>query len=205
MEPMRAAFIEGVVVEVVGNEILILDAVHQTVHTFPLSYLDTVDALSQGKSVRNRDQLTELESLGLVATISPTGGVSRRAVLVGAGALSAALAMPTAALASSAALNETFFVGNDVFEWAANSGQIDVFSFPDPEPAAVLADGTSWTLTISGVTANGTVVLNFVNERELNFTGLALSPAPGATLQGRLSNSSGELSNLFQISETGSG
>ena len=202
---MRAAFIEGVVVEFVGNDILILDAVHQTVHTFPLSYLDTVDALSRGKSVRNRDQLTELENLGLVATSSAAGGVSRRAVLVGAGALSAALAMPTAALASS----ETFFVGNEVFEWAANSGQIDVFSVDDPEPASLLTGGSLWTLTIEGVSALGNVSVALGGPsdgvRTLTFIGLALSPAPGTTLQGRLSNSSGELSNLFQISETSSG
>ena len=42
---MRATFIEGVVVEVVGDDILIVDSVHHTVHTLPLSYLDTVDAL----------------------------------------------------------------------------------------------------------------------------------------------------------------
>ena len=199
---MRAAFIEGAVVEFVGNDILILDSFHHTVHTFPLSYLDTVDALSQGKSVRNRDQLTELENLGLVATSSPAGGVSRRAVLVGAGALSAALAMPTAAQATSqpnAGPEETFTVADGAFSWGILFGETKVF--PNAAQSLTLfAEGTEWTLTVDGVSDTQEVQLGDEGGSALVFT-IAVTPTPGIPLRGQLSGPNGALSNVFDITD----
>ena len=200
---MGVRFNEGVVVEVVGDDILILDSDHHAVHTFPLSYVDTVHALSQGKSVRNRDQLTELENLGLVT--SGSRGLPRRAVLVGAGALGAALAMPTAAVASSqpnAGPQETFTVADGAFLWG-DDGFGKTVVFPNgPQSLTLFAVGTEWTLTVDGVSA-GPVQIESDDaggESSLNFT-FELTPTPGSTLLGQLSGPNGALSNVFDITE----
>ena len=197
---MRGQFIEGVVVEIVGDDILILDSDHHAVHTFPLSYLDTVHALSQGKNVRNRDQLTELENLGLVT--SGSRGLPRRAVLVGAGALGAALAMPTAAVATSqpnAGPQETFTVADGAFSWGILLGETKVF--PNAAQSLTLfAEGTEWTLTVDGVSDTQEVDLGDEGGSALVFT-IAVTPTPGIPLRGQLSGPNGALSNVFDITD----
>lgn len=200
---MRGQFIEGVVVEIVGDDILILDSVHHTVHTFPVSYLDTVDALSQGKTVRNRDQLIELENLGLV--ISGSSGLPRRAVLVGAGALGASLAMPSVAIASSdmnAGSEETFTVADGAFSWGIVLGETKVF--PNAAQSETLfAVGTEWTLTVDGVSDTQEIQSGDAGGlTSLTFT-ISVTPIVGVPLRGRLSGPNGALSNFFDITEGG--
>ena len=197
---MRAEFIEGVVAEIVGDDILILNPVHQTVHTLPLSFLDTVGALSQGKTVRNRDQLSELENLGLVA--SAPGDLTRRAVVVVAGALGAALAMPSLAAASSqlnAGPGETFSVADGAFSWGILFGETKVF--PNAAQSLTLfAEETEWTLTIDGVSDTQEVQIGDAGGLALVFT-IAVTPIVGVPLRGRLSGPNGALSNIFDITD----
>ena len=189
---MRATFNKGVVVEFVGHDILVLDSDHQTVHTFPHGYLGTVNALSKSKRVPNADQFAELDRLGLVATV-PGQPVSRRALFVGAGALGATLALPTAAFASS----ETFFVGDDVFVWGNDYVRSKELV---PEPASVLTFLSTWTITVNGVSKTAQVRPDGMTFFGFQFELLE----PGTILSGRLSHSNGELSNLFSIRRDGS-
>jgi hypothetical protein len=185
---MRATFNKGVVVDVVGDHILILDSDNHTVHALPLSYLDTVDALSQRTAVPNTEQLAELDRLGLVATAHGQP-VSRRAMFVGAVALGATLAMPKAALASS----ETFFVGDDVFVRDDFGGTLRA-SFSPVNP--VFTMGSQWTLTIDGVSQSA----NVDPDGQLSFSLSTFNPTdPGTVLVGRLSGANGALSNFFDI------
>ena len=200
---MRGQFIEGVVVEIVGDDILILDSDHHTVHTFPVSYLDTVDALSQGKTVRNRDQLTELENLGLV--VSGSSGLPRRAVLVGAGALGAALAMPAAAMATSqpnAGTEETFTVSDGAFSWGDDGFGNTVVFANVAQSLTLFAEGTEWTLTVDGVSAGPEEIQSgdAGGLSSLRFT-FAVTTTTGSTLRGQLSGPNGALSNVFDITE----
>jgi hypothetical protein len=185
---MRATFNEDVVVEVVGDDILILASDQRTVHTFPLSYVDTVDALMQRTAVRNAKQLAELDRLGLVAAVSGRT-VPRRAMLVGAGVLGATLVMPNVALASS----ETFFVGDDVFVRDDFGGTLRA-SFSPGDP--VFTMGSQWTLTIDGVSQSASVD----PDGQLSFSLSTFNPTdPGTVLVGRLSGANGALSNFFDI------
>jgi hypothetical protein len=188
---MRTTFNKGVVVEVVGDDILILGSDHHTVHTLPLSYLDTVDALLQSREVPSAEQLAELELLGLVAT-APGRPVSRRAMFVGAVAVGVTLAMPRAALASS----ETFFVGDDVFVW----GDTYVRSVAlQPQPASVFTPNSTWTLTVNGVSNSAQV-----KPDGTDFFGFPFESLPCETvLLGRLTGANGSLSNVFEIRRDG--
>lgn len=192
LSEMTKKLADGVVVEFVGEDILILDTRSHAVHTFPMAYRQTVEALVSGRSAHNLNQVNELVGRGLV-TISPRNGLSRRAVLVGAGAVGAALAMPTAAVASSSGL----VIGNDVFKWNGGGGDFIVEAL-DPQPASLFAENSIWTLTIDSDSRSGTVTEES-GSLKLAIGWFVPEPPSSAVLQGILTGPGGITSNLFQI------
>ena len=202
-------FKSDVVVERVGNDVLILCQATGQAHRLDSEFSDTVDALLTGKDASPfQQQISTLDELGLLQAESRGTPSRRQAVagfagLIGAGA--ATLALPSAAFAAS----PSFFVNNSTFQWADGDADGNPgFEVGDVVAldTAIFPVGSSWTITVdtrSGIrTATETVRTDGAGGTSLifNFTGGPLATGTGLILLGSLSGR-GLTSNRFQVSE----
>ena len=206
---MKRKFRPGVLVERIGTEVLILCETTGETHRLAPEFSDTVDALLAGKDASKFEvQISTLEGLGLLEVGSQVSPTRRQAVtgfagLIGAGAVT--LALPTAALASSA----SFAVSNSLFGWADGAraggvgfevGNIAVLD------SSIFTLGSSWTITVDTGSDIGTATDTVQDDGAgglllaFDFPGAALSSGTGLVLLGRLAGR-GLTSNQFQISE----
>jgi hypothetical protein len=207
---MIRQFRDDVVVERVGNEYVILSGADGVAHRLSSLSQQAVDALLLGHDVSGfKADMSLLDRLGLLKADS-RGLVSRRQAVAGiagiAGASAAALALPTAAFASS----ETFFVNNTAFGWfpQITAGEPEVFVInPVPLDPSIFSAGQSWTITVDTgggiLTASATVTGSISDPASLSFEfpGAVLADGVNLVLLGRLTGPGGARSNQFQISE----
>jgi len=160
-EKMKASLVDGVLVENVGSSVVVMIPRRGTVVSVSGAQAALLESLvgSAHVEVEHSDALDELVSLGIAEIQGQHRGLSRRSLLaagsgaVGAGAL--ALALPTAAMASSIVRSLKGIVYNidgKVVFWVSDEyvapGDSPADWWPDPKPSSDLSDVS--TLTVDG-------------------------------------------------------